>query len=68
MRRQILGETYLDIKEVAGMMGVTPLTVHRYITGKKIEAFKIGGKWWMKEATIQEYLDSRSNIERVPAA
>ena len=62
MPRQIMGETYLNIKEVADMMGVTPLTVQRYINGKKIEAFKIGGKWLMKEATIKAFVDQRSNI------
>ena len=62
MPKQILGETYLDIKEVAEKMGVKPLTVHRYITAKAFEAFKIGGKWWMKEATIKAYIDRKSNI------
>lgn len=68
MPKQIMGETYLDIKEVAEQMSVTPLTVQRYIRAKRIEAFKIGNKWWMKEVTIKAFIDQRSNIPNRAAA
>ena len=68
MPRQINGEKMLNIKEVAALLEVNYRTVQRYIAAKEFQAFKIGNKWWVAEATIKAYIAKRSNIVEVPAA
>lgn len=63
MPKQIAGEMMLTKREVAAALHVSPQTVQRYIDQQKIEAFLIGGKWWVKEATLQAYIAGSSNIQ-----
>lgn len=62
MPKQITGETMLNIKEVAAALNVNHRTIQRYIKAKKLEAFFIGGKWYVKEATVKAYVAGSSNI------
>lgn len=44
------------IVEVAEILDVTPRTIQRYITDKKIPAMKIGRKWRIKEEDLKAFL------------
>lgn len=69
MPKEIIGETYLDIKEVAMRLGLHVQTIKRYIADGTFKATKVGNKWYIKEVAIKEYLDKRSKIvEQTPAA
>ena len=52
----------MTIKEVAERLGLHVQTIKRYIADGTIQATKIGNKWRITEAAVQEYLDKRSNI------
>ena len=67
MPKQLAGEVMLNIKEVAAMLEVNHRTIQRYIAAKEFESFKIGNKWWIKEATIKAYIAKSSNISDVAA-
>ena len=59
----------MTIKEVAARLGLHVQTIKRYIADGTIKATKVGNKWRITEAAVQEYLDKRSNIvEQTPAA
>ena len=59
---------WLSIEEAAARLELHPKTVRTYIKDKKLRATKVGNKWRITEAAIQEYLDRGSNIVEVPAA
>jgi excisionase family DNA binding protein len=51
-----LGINVYDIKEVAEMLGVTAVTVHRYIKNGTLDARKLGGRWHITEETIRSFI------------
>ena len=52
----------MSIKDVATRLGLHVQTIKRYIGDGTIQATKVGNKWRITEAAVQEYLDKRSNI------
>ena len=53
----------MTIKEVASRLGLHTKTIRNYIDKGVIRATKVGNKWRITEAAVQEYLDKRSNIQ-----
>ncbi|KXK09308.1 MAG: Helix-turn-helix domain protein [candidate division WS6 bacterium OLB21] len=51
-------DKYYTIKEVAEIFKVAYLTVYRWIVQGKLEAYKIGKKYMIKEEDIQKLLDN----------
>lgn len=49
-------ERFYTIKEIAELLNVTPRTVQRYITDKKLPAQKIMGKWRVKESDFKKFI------------
>jgi excisionase family DNA binding protein len=43
---QILPDALYTTEEAGDLMGLSPLTIQKYIREKQIEATKIGGKWY----------------------
>ena len=68
MPQEIAGETWLDTQEVSRMLNVQPRVIRKYIKEQRFEAFMIGGKWRMREATIKAYIAKSSNIRGRAAA
>lgn len=59
----------MTIKETAARLGLHAQTIKRYIADGTLRATKVGNKWRVSEAAVQEYLQKRSNIvEQIPAA
>lgn len=44
------------VKEVAGLINVTPRTVRQYINDNKLKAKKIGGKWVVFKEDLEKYI------------
>ena len=45
------------VKEVSELLGVTPMTVWRWVTGGKIKGFQMveGGRWFIAEGPLKEH-------------
>jgi excisionase family DNA binding protein len=53
-----LKECYLSKKEIAKVLGVHPLTVHRLIKSGKLEAVHIGSAVRIKQSSFDSFLES----------
>ncbi len=51
------------IKEVAEKLNVSEKTVRRYIAKSALTAFKIGGRWRIKEEDLHNYMNHSANDE-----
>lgn len=49
--------TFLDIKEVAEILGKHTRTVRRWIKDDKITAYKIGGKYHFKKEDVDKFIE-----------
>lgn len=53
---EILGETMYDIREVAQLLGVTTRTIQTYLAKERLQAQKIGRKWYFNEDNLRAFL------------
>lgn len=49
----------MTIKDVAGYLGVHPMTVYKFAKAGKIPAFKIGSDWRFHRRYIDEWIESQ---------
>lgn len=52
--------TLYTIEEVADILKVTPRTLYTYIKNSELEAVKIGKYWRVKHASLQMFIDERT--------
>ena len=58
---------HLSIQATADMLGITRMTVYRWLWDKKLKAIKVGGRVWIAEADVlglvrqQEYAPPASH-------
>lgn len=55
-----------DIIDIANMFQVTPQTIRRYIREGKLEANKMGTRWFITDEALKKYLShnaAKSNQE-----
>ena len=50
-------KTVMNIKEVAGYLGVHPSTIYRYAQRGQIPSFKIGSDWRFSRKHIDHWID-----------
>jgi excisionase family DNA binding protein len=56
-------EKLLTIEQVASYLKIDKFTVYRFVTQKKIPAFKVGNQWRFKKKMIDAWLHRNSNLE-----
>jgi excisionase family DNA binding protein len=56
-------EILLTAEQVAHYLKVDRFTVYRWVTQKKIPAFKVGNRWRFKRKMIDAWLVRNSNID-----
>lgn len=49
----------MNIKDVAGYLGVHPMTVYKFAKAGKIPAFKIGSDWRFHRKFIDEWIENQ---------
>jgi len=54
--KTVLGVNLYDLKEVAELLSVTTTTIHNYIKAGSLDARKIGGRWYVAEETIKQFV------------
>ena len=57
MDREIDGIKMYTLFEVAQKLHLTERTLHTYIKNKKIKAVKIGGRWYISEDNLKNFLN-----------
>ncbi len=55
-------KSVLTIKDVAEYLDVHPMTVYKYVKGKKIPAFKIGSNWRIRRESMQKWIEENERI------
>jgi excisionase family DNA binding protein len=63
--KTIMNENYYDANEISSLLGLSLITVRKYVRNRKINAVKIGKSWYAKETDLKEYLKSNNN-EKAP--
>ena len=53
-------EQLLSIKEVAGILGVHPMTIYDMTYYKQIEYVKVGGRKLIKKSTLENYIEENT--------
>lgn len=53
---EIAGMKVFDILDIANMFQVTPQTIRRYIREGKLEANKMGTRWFITDESLKKYL------------
>lgn len=54
--RSVLGINLYDVLEVAEMLGISKTSVHNYVNSGRLDAQKIGGKFYFTEETIKAFV------------
>ena len=55
MSKEELLEQYADVKEVSDRLKIHPESVRRLIRQGKIPAIKLGNKWLVEKAVLEQY-------------
>jgi excisionase family DNA binding protein len=53
----INGQRLYNAEELAGLMGVNIVTIYSYIHKRGLRASRIGGKWFVSEKSLSDYLN-----------
>lgn len=59
MPQKYVGEPLLTVKEVAGVMRVSAMTVYRLINSGQLPALRVGKNFRIRESDLNEYLEDR---------
>lgn len=57
--------TAYTVPEVAEALRLAPATVRRYIKNGMIKAQKVGSKWYITDATLEDLLSGDTDAETV---
>jgi len=61
MRVTIGNEEFLDMQELSKLLGVSGLTLRRYIKAGKLQASKIGVRWFVTGSALKKFVE-RSEV------
>ncbi len=61
MTRKIGNIKMYNTKEVSELLGLSELSVRKYLREGKIKAKKIGAKWYISNQELKEYLTTPDN-------
>ena len=50
----------MNIRQASEYLGVSPDTLYKYLSEKKIPAFKLGNRWKLKKALLDRWMESKS--------
>ena len=59
-RRSLEGDLLLTVREVAGTMRVSTMTVYRLIKSGQLPAIRVGKNYRIRESDVDTYLSERS--------
>jgi excisionase family DNA binding protein len=57
MPKTVGGLTLFDIKELSQEIGITEVTLRKYLRKGKIRGKKIGTKWFVTEEALKEFFE-----------
>ena len=59
MPKELLGEKLYTIEEVAGLMSVTTRTIQNWLMKERIQAQKIGRRWYFTEDNLKAFIQGK---------
>lgn len=60
MTKEVAGMTLYTVRELADILGVTTITIRRYIADGSLKARKIGRAYHISDEALREFMDSGS--------
>jgi hypothetical protein len=61
MKLQLDNKTFLDLAEVVDKTGMNLITIRNYIKEGKLNAKKVGVKYWVSETALAEFFETGSS-------
>jgi excisionase family DNA binding protein len=63
----------MNVTQAARYLGVSADTLYKYLSEKRIPAFKLGNRWRLKKTTLDRWMERQSQVterkgSRKPAA
>lgn len=62
-----MSESFIDLEQVAKILGVSERTVLRLLAKKEIKGFKVGRSWRFAQADIDTYVEQQRKKAEEPA-
>lgn len=56
MKKELGGITYYDVDELSSLLDMTKTSIRLYIKKGRLEAIKIGRRFWVSEASFKDFL------------
>lgn len=50
----------MDVRQASRYLGISPDTLYRYLSERKLPAFKLGNRWRFKKTTLDRWMDLQS--------
>ena len=54
----------LTVEEVAAFLKLSPITVYRELTKKRLPGFKVGNQWRVRQDILQEWIEEKSGWQK----
>ena len=61
MKLELDNKTFLDLAEVVEKTGMNLVTIRTYIKEGKLNAKKVGVKYWVSESALAEFFETGSS-------
>lgn len=61
---KIAGITAYTVPEICKQLGVSSLTLRKYLNEKRLVGQKIGRRWMVTEENLRDFLNARSGVEK----
>lgn len=58
MSKEVAGMTLYTVRELADILGVTTITIRRYIADGSLKARKIGRAYHISDEALREFMDT----------
>jgi excisionase family DNA binding protein len=60
---RVVEETYYTLPEIAEKLKVSRRTVYRWVQGKELPAYKLGGEFRITERDLERFLEERRTLK-----
>ncbi len=60
---RVVEETYYTLPEIADKLKVSRRTVYRWVQGKELPAYKLGGEFRITERDLERFLEERRTLK-----
>jgi excisionase family DNA binding protein len=67
-KENTMNESFLNLEQVAKVLGVSERTVLRLLDKKEIKGFKVGRAWRFAQSDIDEYVEQQRKRAGEPSA